>query len=239
MGARLGILMLDTQFPRIPGDVGNADTWPFPVRYHVVQGATPQAIVCNDPEPFVQDFIAAGHDLIAQGCTGIATTCGFLALIRPRLSQALGVPVAASALEQAAQVQSMLPPDQRLGILTISRSSLTRGHLDAAGVPGNAAVHGLDHSGFAAPILGNCRDLDVQAAKSDMINAARSLVDAAPDIGAIILECTNMAPYANDISRAVQRPVYSIVSYLGWFHAGLVPMGFPPPRNQPLAKLTL
>ena len=87
--------------------------------------------------------------------------------------------------------------------------------------------------------MGNCRDLDVQAAKSDMINAARSLVYAAPDIGAIILECTNMAPYANDIARAVQRPVYSIVSYLGWFHAGLVPMGFPPPRNQPLAKLTL
>ena len=101
---KLGILMLDTAFPRILGDVGNAETWPFAVRYGVVKGATPQAIVCEDIEPFVQAFIEEGQRLVALGCTGIATTCGFLSLIRPRLVEALGVPVAASALEQAGQI---------------------------------------------------------------------------------------------------------------------------------------
>ena len=53
-----------------------------------------------------------------------------------------------------------------------------------------------------------------------------ALTTAAPDIGAIILECTNMVPYAPDIARASGRPVYSIYTYLTWFHAGLMPRVF-------------
>lgn len=224
--ALLGILMLDTQFPRIPGDVGNPDSWRFPVRYGVVAGATPDAIVRTDMEPFVQSFIAEGHNLIAQGCTGIATTCGFLSLIRPRLAEALGVPVAASALEQASQLQAMLPMGKRIGVLTISAKTLTPAHLRMAGVPDGTPVQGLDDSRFAASILGNEITLDVSLARQEMVQAAIGLTTAAPDIGAIILECTNMVPYAPDIARATGRPVYSIYTYLTWFHAGLMPRGF-------------
>jgi acid stress-induced BolA-like protein IbaG/YrbA len=224
--ALLGILMLDTQFPRIPGDVGNPDSWHFPVRYGVVAGAKPDAIVQADMEPFVQSFIAEGHNLIAQGCTGIATTCGFLSLIRPRLAEALGVPVAASALEQAGQLQAMLPMDKRLGVLTISSKTLTPAHLRMAGVPDGTPVQGLDDSRFAASILGNEITLDVPLARQEMVQATMALTTAAPDIGAIILECTNMVPYAPDIARASGRPVYSIYTYLTWFHAGLMPRVF-------------
>lgn len=222
----LGILMLDTQFPRILGDVGNAQTWPFPVRYAVVPGATPEAVVCDDVEPFVQDFIAAGQALVAEGCGTIATTCGFLALIRPRLTQALGVPVAASALEQAAQVQALLPPGQTVGILTISAGSLTAAHLRVAGVPEGAPVQGMEGTAFARSILENRTTLDVPLAQQEMVDAARRLVADSPEVGAIILECTNMVPYAAQIGAAVGRPVYSIYTYLMWLYAGVVPRGF-------------
>ncbi|WP_227270774.1 aspartate/glutamate racemase family protein [Roseobacter weihaiensis] len=225
--ARLGILMLDTQFPRVPGDVGNPETWDFPVRYAVVPGATPRAVVCDDPEPFVQAFIAAGQDLIAQGCTGIATTCGFLALIRPRLAAALGVPVAASALEQAALIRAMLAPDRQLGILTISRPSLTPAHLAAADVPEDTAITGVEDSSFARSILENRTTLDVEAARAELVGAARGMVQASPQIGALLLECTNMVPYAPDIARATGLPVYSIYSYFNWFHESLAPATFP------------
>ncbi|MGC1497788.1 MAG: aspartate/glutamate racemase family protein [Sulfitobacter sp.] len=224
--AKLGILMLDTKFPRILGDVGNAKSWPFPVRYAVVPGATPEAIVCDDIEPFVQAFIAAGHDLVTTGCTGIATTCGFLALIRPRLAAALGVPVAASALEQVALVQMMLPSDKVVGILTISAATLTQAHLKAAGVPTQCPVQGTDGSSFSKSILGNLATLDVDAARQDMVRAAQTLIVNHPNVGAIVLECTNMVPYADDISQATGRPVYSIHTYLNWFHAGLCPREF-------------
>jgi hypothetical protein len=227
----LGILMLDTQFPRILGDVGNADTWPFPVRYATVPGATPQAVVCEDLEPFVEDFIAAGRDLVTEGCIGIATTCGFLALIRPRLTQALSVPVAASALEQAALIQAMLPPDQRVGVLTISAASLTPQHLEVAGVPEGTPVIGMEGTAFAASILENKDTLDVPLARQEMVRAAQRLVTENPAVGAIILECTNMVPYAPDIAKATRRPVYSIYTYLRWFYEGLSPSVFPQSRT--------
>lgn len=224
--ARLGILMLDTRFPRIPGDVGHAGSWPFPMRYGVVPGATPEAIVRADPAPFVDAFIDMGRSLVADGCSGIATTCGFLALLRPRLAEALGVPVAASALEQAGQIAASLPPEKRLGVLTISADSLTQRHLDVAGVPAGTVVAGMEGSHFAETILGNRPELNVPLARQEMCERAVAMVQDDPDIGALLLECTNMVPYARDLAAATGRPVYSIHSYLRWFHEGLLPSAF-------------
>ena len=225
--AKIGILMLDTQFPRIPGDVGNPTTWEFEVEYAVVPGATPQAVVCEDTPRWVDAFVEAGQRLVAQGCAGIATTCGFLALIRPQLAGRLGVPVACSALEQAGQIAATLAPDRMLGILTISAQSLSAAHLMVAGVPDSAVIEGVETTSFGRTILSDAPTLDVPAARAEMVNAARQLVVRAPQTGAILLECTNMVPYAPDIQRAVGLPVYSIYSYLNWFHQSLSPRDFP------------
>ncbi|ABG29963.1 conserved hypothetical protein [Roseobacter denitrificans OCh 114] len=225
---KLGILMLDTRFPRIPGDIGNPQTWDFPVQYAVVPGASPQAVVCDDTAPFVRAFVREGQRLVAEGCTGIATTCGFLALIRPQLAQALGVPVAASALEQAAQIQATLAPDKNLGIITISKASLSPSHLRVAAVPEDCAIVGMEGSDFARSILENRADLDVARARHELVAAGQTLVETAPQTGAILLECTNMVPYAADLRRATGLPVYSIYTYLNWFHQSLNPKVFPP-----------
>jgi len=219
---RLGILMLDTRFPRIPGDVGNPATWNFPVTYCVVKGATPHAIVEGNQTPFVEAFVAAGHRLVEQGCTGIATTCGFLSPMRAYLATQLGVPVAASALEQAPQIQGM-SPGKKLGVLTISGESLNRVHLDAAQVPVESIIRGVEGTAFATSILDNKTHLDVDLACRELVAAAREMLEEVPGIGAILLECTNMPPYATDIARATGLPVFSIVTYLNWFHAGLMP----------------
>lgn len=218
--------MLDTAFPRVLGDVGNGKSFSFPVKYAVVKGATPEAIVRQDPTPFVNAFIEAGHGLVAEGCTGIATTCGFLSLMRPQLATALGVPVAASALEQIGQINAMLPAGKRAGVLTISAHSLTEDHLRAAGAPEETLVHGMDGSHFATAILGNAPHLDVERARKEMVAAAQAFVQATPDLGAIVLECTNMPPYADDIAVVTGLPVHSILSYLTWFEAGLAPRSF-------------
>jgi len=220
---RLGILMLDTRFPRIKGDVGNPETWDFPVRYAVVAGATPEAVVCSDVAPLVDAFVAQGRALVAQGCRGIATTCGFLALIRPQLAQALGVPVAASALEQVPMIAPMLAPARRVGVLTISGATLSSAHLAAAGVPQGTPVRGVEDTGFARSILGNETALDVDLARREMVAAAQSFVADHPELGALVLECTNMPPYATDIAQATGLPVFSITTYLNWFHAALAP----------------
>ena len=79
-GAAVGILMLESQFPRIPGDGGNASTWPFPLLYKVVAGATPERVVEQGADGLLDDFIAGGQELVAAGADGITTNCGFLTL---------------------------------------------------------------------------------------------------------------------------------------------------------------
>ena len=213
--------MLDTRFPRFVGDVGNPASFDYPVRYHTVPRATPQAIVLDDPRPWVDAFISAGRQLVAEGCTGLATTCGFLTLLRDEVSEACGVPVAASALEQVASIARALPNAQVPGILTISKISLSPAHLAAGGVPQGVPIQGVDGGHFAQAILSNASELNVDTARTEMVAGAKELCDRHPDVGAIVLECTNMPPYASAISEATGRPVYSILTHLNRFHGTL------------------
>ena len=224
--ASVGILMLDSRFPRILGDIGNAQSWPFPVDYHIVKDATPERIIQNDPRDMLAPFIAGAEALIAKGARGITTTCGFLSLFQADLADALPVPVATSSLMQTRLVNQLLGPSKRAGILTICQSALTPAHLAAANVPDDtpiATTEGLRE--FSRAILGNEPELDITLAERDNIEAAHQLARQ-PNIGAIILECTNMAPYAAAISAATGLPVFSAYNFICWFQSGLMPALF-------------
>jgi hypothetical protein len=132
-GARVGILMLETRFPRIPGDMGNAETWPFPVLYKVVPGASPHRVVCDKAAGLRDQFLDAAEELVRLGADGITTTCGFLSLYQQEISAHVGVPVATSSLMQVPFIERILPPGRRAGVLTVSAANLSEEHLLAAG----------------------------------------------------------------------------------------------------------
>ena len=227
-GAPLGILMLDARFPRIPGDMGNATTWPFPVLYRVVRGASPEKVVLQGARGLLGDFIAAAQELDALGAEAITTNCGFLALFQAELAAAVKVPVATSSLLQVPWVQATLPPGKRVGVLTVSKGSLTPAHLAAADVPADTPLIGTEggREFFRVLITAEKPDLDIDLAEQDILDAGRALCAANPDLGAIVLECTNMPPYAAALQAAVGLPVYDIYSMITWFHAGLRPRRF-------------
>ena len=225
--ARLGILMLQTRFPRIAGDIGNPATWPFPVAYRIVAGATPQRVVQERAAGLLDAFCEAAAELVADGVAGITTTCGFLSLFQDELARRCGVPVAASSLMQVPVVARMLGADKQVGILTISAETLTAEHLAAAGVPPGTPVAGTEHGqAFSRAILQDEPTLDVQAAERDILDAGSRLLTENSDVGAIVLECTNMAPYAHALRDALGLPVFDIYSFVSWFHAGLQPRDF-------------
>ena len=229
-GAPLGILMLETRFPRIPGDMGNPATWPFPVLYRMVAGATAEKVVLGGARGLLPDFVAAARDLLAQGAQAITTTCGFLSIYQDRLARELGVPVATSAMLQVPWVQATLPAGRRVGVVTVSASSLTPAHLAGAGAPCDTPVAGVDDDGefFRVIVRSEKLELDVALAEREVVEAARSLMARHPDVGAIVLECTNMPPYAAAVQAQTGVPVYDMYSMITWFHAGLRPRTFRP-----------
>jgi Asp/Glu/hydantoin racemase len=223
-GASVGILMLEARFPRIPGDMGNALTWPFPVQYRIVRGASPDRVVKHGADGLLSHFVDAARELVADGVDGITTNCGFLSLFQDELAEAVQVPVATSSLMQVATVNRLLPKGRRAGVLTISGSTLTPLHLEKAGVPEGTPV-GSTEGGreFTRAILGNELELDVELARQDNVEAAQRLMAEHANVGALVLECTNMVPYAADIRAATGLPVFSIETFVRWFQAGLQP----------------
>jgi hypothetical protein len=233
-GARVGILMLETRFPRIPGDMGNAETWPFPVLYKVVPGASPRRVVCDKAAGLLDAFLAAAEELVRIGADGITTTCGFLSLCQRELAAHVGVPVATSSLMQIPLIERMLPPGKRVGVLTVSAANLSQQHLLAAGADPATPIVGTDGgSEFTRVMIDDEERLDVAAAERDILAAGDQLVEQHEGIGAIVLECTNMVPYAWALSRRLRLPVFSIRSFVTWFHAGLVPRDFGHPGSAP------
>lgn len=226
-GATVGILMLETRFPRIPGDIGNATTWRFPVHYRVVEGATPDLIVLKDARAMRDSFISEGKALVRMGCDGIVTNCGFLSVLQSDLALGLGVPVASSALMQIPMIQRTLPQGQQVGVLTVSKTSLSRAHLTSAGAAPDVPIVGTEGGrAFSQAFLTDQATIDFEACRLDMLDSAAALVKAHPDVGAIVLECTNMVPYAQDVRLATGRPVYSIYTLVNWFQSALSPPRF-------------
>ena len=227
-GAPLGILMLEARFPRIAGDMGNAATWPFPVLYRVVSGASPEKVVLRGAAGLLPDFIEAAKDLVRLGAEAITTNCGFLSLFQREIAAAVGVPVATSSLMQVPWVQATLPQGKRVGLVTVSSSTLSPAHLEGAGVPLDTPMVGTESGKefFRVLVKAEKDDMDVALAERDVVDAGKELVARHPDVGAIVLECTNMPPYAAALQAAVRLPVYDIYSMITWFHAGIRPRVF-------------
>ncbi|MCD2164593.1 aspartate/glutamate racemase family protein [Comamonas koreensis] len=214
----IGILMLDTQFPRPPGDIGNLQTWAalgIPVQMHKVQGASPAKIVREADPRFVQPFVDAARAMQAQGAALVTTSCGFLAAYQELLASSVDVPVVSSSLLQCALLS-------RPGVVTIAAASLTPHILAAAGVPEGTPVQGVAPDGeFATRILGNELEMDIAQAERDVVAAAVALCRAHPQLQSIVLECTNMPVYRDAVARATGLPVHDVVSLLAQRWAAL------------------
>ena len=226
-GVSIGILMLDTAFERFNGDIGNARTWPFPVQYRVVTGATPNQVTRSEGPGMLDVFKAAADELIGGGVDGITTTCGFLALYQKELAAHCTVPVATSALLQVPMVERILPRGRRPAILTFSAESLTARHLEAVGVDPATPVHGMPaDSAFQRAIRLGDTSVQFATLQREVLTAASHLVGSHSRIGALVLECTNLAPYSRDIARLTGLPVFDIVTMVNWFHRSLRPERF-------------
>ena len=223
-GFTVGILMLDTRFPRIVGDMGNARTFPFAVRYQRVGGASPDRVVRRGAEGLLPAFIDGARALEREGVGAITTNCGFLVKYQRELATAVAVPVFTSSLLLVPLVHRMLPSGRRVGIMTVNAATLGPEHLDGAGIGQEIplAVAGLEtEKEFTRVMLGDELELDVDVAREEHVRVARRLMTDHADIGAIVLECTNMPPYARDIQRVTGVPVFDIVSLVSLVHGSL------------------
>jgi len=222
-GFAIGILQLDGLRPLLPGDVSNATTFNFPVLYKVMKGITIERVLRADPSIIV-DLIAGGKELEKQGVRAISTNCGFFGNYQKELAVALHVPVFTSSLLQIPLISRALKPNQKIGIITAESTSLSTSLLNACGTddPSAIVVAGIQD-------LPECKNIPLMTGnynafkmEQELVNFARQLVSDNPDIGALLLECANMPPFAWSIQRAVNLPVFDFITMLNWIYDAVV-----------------
>ena len=204
----LGVLMLDTRFPRLPGDVGHPASFAMPVRHVVVRGASPQRVVRDADPVLLGPFIDAARALADEGAAAITTSCGFLARWQAELQAAVKVPVWTSSLLLLPQLAKLRP-----GVITVDASAFDATLLRGAGADPATPVQGLcASSALVRTLLDDLPELDVAAAERTVVEAAQRLIERHPDTGAVVLECTNLPSYADAVERATGLRVHHLIS---------------------------
>lgn len=230
-GAPVGILVFerpDAPFirPFIPGSVGNASTWSVPVRYKAVPRLRFDQLLRPDAEEMTPMVIQAAAELAADGAQLITSNCGFMIRYQEALRTALDVPVLLSSLLLAPFLARMLPRGKVLGIITASGSNLTKPLLQAAGLSADCervVIAGLEHAPSFAAAWIRCNDhLDVDAVEAETVEAATALMSGRPDVGMLLLECSELPPFAAAVQRAIGIPVFDFTSMVEFFVAGLM-----------------
>ena len=208
--------MLDTSFQRIPGDVGNPETFDYPVRYKIVEDATATRIV-NIERPddaLASRFIDAARELEAQGAIGLISTCGFLSVLQNEVARAVSIPVMLSSLSLIPLLQ-LSYGYKSVGVITADETQLSDQALSAVGVePQSVFIGGMRSSRIFKDFIFNSsgHPPDKHGLGADLLGIAKKLRDTNPDISVMVLECTNLQPYAPALHEQLKLPVAGIIN---------------------------
>ena len=227
-GEAIGILLLESPVPFIPGDVANATTYPFPVRFQEVEGFTVERALAGDPTIY-DHLLAAARSLVRQGVRAVTGDCGFMGFHQPRLAEELGVPVFLSSLIQIPFICRIIGPQAKVGVLTASGQGLNDRLLAAvgAGDPSRLVIRGLEEEpAFRDFALDESGSLDQEAVQKEVVGAAREITAGDPTVRAILLECSLLPPYGAAVQEAVGLPVFDYVTMINHVFSAVVKQPF-------------
>ncbi len=222
--ATIGILMVKTAFRRYQGDIGNPQTWRFPVRYQVVDEAIPQRMGHLGEHALLEPFKRAAQTLIDQGVDGLTTSCGYLSWYQQELAAWSPVPIVTSSLLQYVSLRQILPANRPPLILTFDESTLKTDYLTRVGIPAEAQVAGMPaDSEFVRAIREGDGSVNWAILADEVLNAAARALQRFPNSGALLLECTNLAPFSALLQARFGLPVYDTLTLVNSFQAALRP----------------
>jgi hypothetical protein len=223
-GEAIGILILDATYPCIPGNVGNATTYDFPVRYKVVKDATIQRLLTQRDPSLIQPFIDAARELADEGVKAITGACGFMALFQQEIRRSVGIPVFMSSLLQIPFIQQIIAPGKKVAVITADATAITPEHFLNVGVNPDTplVLAGMETSPeFLGSVLMEKGTLDSDKVEAEIVAVARQLVRQDQEIGAFLLECSDLPPYSSAVFRETHLPVFDFITMIRHVHTTL------------------
>jgi len=227
-GPTVGILQLPANIPMLPGDMGNPTTFNFPVLYELIEEIDPFWVLAAEPHPVVMEkVIAACKRLTMQGVRSIIGNCGFFANYQPEVAKSLdpGVQFFNGSLMQVPMLLNSVGSDKKVGVLTANAELLIPSPaLKNCGVSdkdmSRVVIVGNEKGKEMNRITGETGSFNPRALEQELVALATKMIEDHPDIGAVVLECTEFPPYAHAIQDAIRRSVWDFVTMTNFMHAG-------------------
>ncbi|WP_230203695.1 aspartate/glutamate racemase family protein [Bacillus massiliigorillae] len=219
-GYSVGILYLDgCWYPVLPGNVANLSTYQFPVRLKKVPNCTTSRLLNGDAD-LLESVIQAAKELEAEGARAISAACGFFGNFQEKVANAVDIPVYLSSVVQIPWIQVGLKSNQKVGMLTAYADGMSENLFKSCGVynTNNVVIQDLSKCTEFSCILEDRGTFDNEKLREEVVMAADQLVKNNPDIAAILLECSDLPPYASDIQRQVKLPTYDFITLINWVH---------------------
>jgi Asp/Glu/hydantoin racemase len=219
-GISVGMLHIDSPFVLVPGNAQNATTFPFPVLYECVRGVTLRDVVRATPRMKL-GIVRAAQKLEKRGVRAIVGACGSFAAFQSALSASVAIPVCASVLVQIPFILRCMSHKQRLMIVFANRASLTDHMRKECGLSDMKRVVITDCMQLPAfkAMLDQPHTLENEALQSELCEHVTRVAATVPNVGAIMLQCSELPPYAAAIQRTVAVPILDIVTLTLWMHA--------------------
>jgi hypothetical protein len=221
-GFPIGILALNTRHRLVVGNVQHAGSFTFPVIYEIVKDVSAPALMRGDPEA-VDPIIRGAMALEALGVRAIVGACGSFANYQLDVANAVHVPVFLSILLEVPLLLRALPAAQRLGIIFATTASFTERVRRQCGIEEEDRIVaiGADSIDAFRPILSQGGTLNSPILRDEVVDLACATMRAHPEIGAWLLQCSDLPPYADAIRRATDRPVFDMVALIRHVHDAL------------------
>ena len=224
-GHDIGILLIDCFNPFIPGDVGNASSFDYPVLYHVVPDVTIPRLVEEGDVALVQNVIDAARYLESHGVKAITSDCGYMLHFQEAVREAVSLPVMLSSLIQLPFISGLLPSSRSIGVICANAASLTEEMLSIA-FPARdrrLTIVGMeDQPEFRAAILEEKGSIDPQIVEAELLLVGRQLLERDPSIGAILIECSNLPTYAKALQDELQLPVFDFITMIDYVRSSCI-----------------
>lgn len=212
----VGIICLESFFPKPPGHLRNQTTFDFPTIHHLLKDIDIPKLLFNPNPDMLEPFIEAAQELERLGAKAITGSCGFMARFHDELTEAVSVPVLVSSLTQLPLLRIMHGKSARIGILTASAKALTPAHFAPFDLKrDDFPIMGMEgYPEFWETIIEYKRyDIDVDIMRDEICDAAEKLVKE-NDLDVLLLECTDLSAFAADVQKRVELPVYDIDSLI-------------------------
>jgi len=227
-GITIGILTFRTNTPFIPGNINNASTFKFPVMYYELELDNVFDVFSLSPtEKMTDSMVDACKYLEMKGARAIIGGCGFMGTYQKVVQARIDIPLFCSSLMMLPMMVHSMPGNKKVGVVTANQPTLEKA--DAVGACGlhpddrdRIVIEGAEKGPeFGGAIMSNSGGYNPAKAEADVVNAAKRLVDN-HDIGAIFLECSELAPHAHAVQKEVRLPVWDYTSLAEWVYQGCV-----------------